>query len=78
MMVYLTKPFDDETKESSFRRYTVRKVKAGTRVRYTTLHNKLGQSTTTVVFCDFPTWEAAYKWLNECVKEDRIRGWITK
>lgn len=78
MMVHLTKPFDDETKSSSFRRYTVRKVKAGVRVRHTTLHNVLGTSTTVAVFRDSPTWLTATEWMNECVKEDRANGWITK
>lgn len=75
MIVHLKQGFEEETASSSYRKWTLRQLKKGVRVRSVTTEWVGGNHTTRIMFCDFPTWEAAYVWFNECVREDMAKGW---
>jgi len=78
MIVKLKKDFVNSTASSAYRKWTVRSTKTATRVRSVTTEWVGGNHSTQIMFCDFPTWEAAYIWFSECVSEDLAKGWIRR
>lgn len=74
MRVMLAKPFKDNPGRRNFRQFTVRKVKAGTRVRVTTWDHENGTPKTTM-FRDFPDLGDAVRWYWESQDDDMKDGW---